>query len=56
MIKGFSETIENDAKAEKGRFLRSKIGDLAATLPRNVLTGKGVILAGKGTIRAGQNV
>ena len=55
LIKGVSEKIQNEAKEQKGRFLRMLLGKLGARLIGNLLTAKGAIRAGKGTIRAGQN-
>ena len=65
LIKSVSETIQNEAKEQKGRFLSTLLGTLGASLLRNLLTGKevkrskmpgrGVIRTGVGTIRAGQN-
>ena len=55
LIKGVSEKIQNEAKEQKGRFLRMLLGTLGARLIGSLLTAKGAIRAGKGTIRAGQN-
>ena len=55
LIKWVSETIKNEAKKQKGRFLGMLLGTLDASLLGNLLTGKGTIRAGKGTIRAGEN-
>ena len=54
MIKVVWETIENEAKEQKSRFLDMLVGALAAKLSRNELVDKGVIRAGEGTNRAGQ--
>ena len=48
LIKGISETIKNEAKEQKGRFLRILLGTLGASLLENLLTGRG-------TVRAGEN-
>ena len=53
-IKGVSETIKNDTKEQKGRFLSMLLGTLGASLLGNLLTGKGTIRAGEGTVRAGE--
>ena len=42
LIKGFSETIKNEAKEQKGGFLGILLGTLGATLIGNLLTGRGV--------------
>ena len=64
LIKGVNETIQNEAKEQKGRFLSMSLGTLGASLLGNLLTGKGVVRVGEGatatsqgqgTIRAGQD-
>ena len=55
LIKGDSQTIKNETREQKGRFLGMLLGTLGASLLGNVLTGKGKIRAGEGTIRAGQD-
>ena len=42
LIKGVSETIKNEAKEQKGRFLSKLLGTLGASLLENLLTGKRV--------------
>ena len=54
-IKGISETINNEAKDQKDRFLGILLDPLATSLLRSVLTGRVAIRADEGTIRAGQN-
>ena len=49
-IKGINETIKNEAKEQKGRFLRIVLG-----LLENIWASKNTIKAGDGTIRAGQD-
>ena len=56
LIKGISETIKNEAKEQKGRFLSISLGTLAASILGNALAGKGVLRAGEQVTRAGQNV
>ena len=58
LIKGVSETIQNEAKEQKGGFLSMLLGTLGASLLGNMLAGKGITRAGygskgKGIIRAG---
>ena len=57
LLKGVSETIQHEAKEQRGGFLGMFLGTLYASLPGDVLSkglsGKGVIRAGEGTIRAG---
>ena len=60
ILKGVSETIQHEAKEQRGGFLSMLLGTLGASLLGDVLSkglsGKGVIRAGKGTIRAGKGV
>ena len=53
LLKGVSETIKNESKEQRGRFLSMLLGTLGASLLSNMLTGKGVIRAGEGTARVG---
>ena len=57
LLKGVSETIQHEAKEQRGGFLSMLLGTLGGSLLGDVLSkglsGKGVIKAGKGTIRAG---
>ena len=55
LLKGVSETIQNEAKEQKGGFLSMLLGTLGASLLGNLLTGKGIYRAGKGKgiVRAG---
>ena len=53
LLLGISETIKNEAKEQKERFLSMLLGTLGASLLGNMLAGKGVIGAGEGTVRAG---
>ena len=59
LLKGVSETIQHEAKEQRGGFLSMLLGIrfLGASLLRDILSkglsGKGVIRAGEGTIRAG---
>ena len=59
-LKGVSETIQHEAKEQRGGFLSMLLGTLGASLLGDVLSkglsGKGVIRAGEGTIRAGKGV
>ena len=55
LIKEISETIKNEAKEQKGRFLGMLLGTLCASLLGNALAGRGVIRAGEGRIRAVEN-
>ena len=56
LLKGVSETIQYEAKEQRGGFLSMLLGTLGASLLDDLskgLSGKGVIRAGEGTIRAG---
>ena len=62
LIKGITQTIENEIKEQKNGFIGMLLGTLAASLFENMLpskdarrTGNGVNKAGKGTIRAEQD-
>ena len=50
LLKGVSETIENESKEQKGGFLSMLLGTLGASLLRNILAGKGINRAGEGAI------
>ena len=56
LLKGVSETIQHEAKEQRGGFLSMLLGILGASLLGDILSkglsGKGVIRAGEGTIRA----
>ena len=57
LSKGVSETIQHEAKEQRGGFLSMLLGTLGASLLGDilskVLSGKGVVRAGEGAIRAG---
>ena len=57
LLKGVSETIQHEAKEQRGGFLCMLLSTLGASLLDDILSkslsGKGVIRAGEGTIRAG---
>ena len=57
LLKGVTETIQNEAKEQRRGFLSMLLGTLGASLLGDVLSkglsGKGVIKAGEGTIIAG---
>ena len=52
LLKGVSETIQNEAKEQKGGFLSMLLGILGASLLGNILAGKGMNRAEEGTVRA----
>ena len=57
LLKRVSETIQHEAKEQRGGFLSMLLGTLGVSLLGDMLSkglfGKGVIRAGEGTIRAG---
>ena len=58
LLKGVSETSQNEAKEQKGGFLSMLLGKLGASLIGNKLAGKrinraGYVDKGDGIIRAG---
>ena len=54
LLKEVTESIQNEVKEQKGRFLSMLLGTLGANLLGNLLTGKGAFHAGKGIHRAGK--
>ena len=50
LFKGVLETIQNEAKEQKGEFLSMLLGTLGASLLGNILAGKGINRAGEGAI------
>ena len=54
LLKGATETVQNEVKEQKGQFLSILLGTLGASLLGNLLTGKGIYRAGKrkGIVRA----
>ena len=54
LLKGVSQTIENETKEQRGGFLSMLLGTLGASLLGNLLNGgKGIMRAGDGILRAG---
>ena len=47
------QTIKNEAKEKKDRFLGMLLGILGASLSGNIIAGKGVLRAGERTYRVG---
>ena len=58
LLKGVTETVQNEVKEQKGGFLSMLLGTLGESLLRNLLTGRGINRAGKswGINRAGEGV
>ena len=53
LLKGVSETVQNEAKEQKGGFLSMLLGTLGVSLLGNILAGKGLIVKSK---RKGQGI
>ena len=58
LLKGITETVQNEVKEQKGGFLSMLLGTLGANLLGNILTEKGICRAGKGKEinRAGEGI
>ena len=61
LLKGITESVQNEIKEQKGRFLSMLLGALGTSLLGNPLTGKGVNRkgirihgAGEGIVTAGE--
>ena len=54
LLKGVTESVQNEVKGQKGGFHSILLGTLGASLLGNLLTGKGVNRAGEGIVRAGE--
>ena len=52
LLKGVTETVQNEVKEQKGGFLSMLLGTLGASLLGNILAGKGINRAGEGVVRA----
>ena len=58
LLKGVTETVQNEVKEQKRGFLSMLLGTLGASLFGDLLTGRGVNTAGKGRgiHRAGEEI
>ena len=56
LLKGVTETVQNEVKEQKGGFLSALLGTLGASLLGDLLIGKGAIATsqGRGIYRAGK--
>ena len=56
LLKGVTETVQNEVKEQKGGFLSALLGTLGASSLGDLLIGKGIYRAGKGegVLRAGK--
>ena len=48
LLKGVTETVQNEIKEQKGGFLSMLLGTLGASLLGNLSTGQGIYTPGKG--------
>ena len=53
LLKGVTETVQNEVKEQKGGFLSMLLGILGVSLLGDILAGKGINRAGEGIVRAG---
>ena len=56
LLKGVTETVKNEVKEQKGRFLSMLLGTLGASLLGNISAGKGINKKGRGINRAGEGI
>ena len=56
LLKGVTESVQNEVKEQKGGFLSMILGTLGASLLGNLSTGKGVNKKGKGIQRVGEGI
>ena len=58
LLKGVTETVQNEVKEQKGGFLSMLLCTLGASLLGNLLTGRGINRVGKGRgiHRAGEGI
>ena len=55
LVKEITQTVQNEVKERKGRFLSTLLGTLGTSLLGDLLIGKGIYRAekGKGIVKAG---
>ena len=58
LLKGVTETVQNEVKEQNGGFFSMLLGTLGASLLGNLLAGRGINRAGKGRAinRAGKGI
>ena len=56
LVKGVTESVQNEVKEQKGGFLSMLLGTLRASSLGNLLTGKGAFRAGKGVNKKGKGI
>ena len=52
LLKGVTESVQNEVKEQKSGFLSTLLGTLGASLLGSLLAGKGINRAGEGIVRA----
>ena len=50
LLKGVTESVQNEVKEQKGGFLSMLLGTLGASLLGNLLTGQGAIATSQGRV------
>ena len=55
MLKGATETVQNEVKEQKGGFRNMLLATLGASLLWNILTGRGINRAGEGALAMRQD-
>ena len=53
LLKGVTETVQNEDKEQKGGFHSMLLGTLGENLLGNILAGKGINRTGEGIVKAG---
>ena len=56
LLKGVTESVQNEIKEQKDGFLSMILGTLGASLLGNILSGKGINKKGKEINRAGEGI
>ena len=56
LLKGVTESVQNEIKEQKSGFLSMLLGTLGASLLGNLLTDKGINKKGKGINRASEGI
>ena len=56
LLKGVTESVQNEIKEQKGGFLSMLLGTLGTSLLGNLLSGKRINKKGKGINRAGEGI
>ena len=53
LLKGVSETVQNEAREQKGAFLSMLLSTIGATLQGNILAGKEINRVGEDIVKVG---